>query len=710
MTEDINHQDRDLIPSQVRGPAAHETTSFGSEGADEKNVIEGEFVRTQDLDSKWLRGLAAKDFEAEQLQERRNFDDHTAMEAAAELRANFPDSKALASLDEGNGWLNAASLAKEEGHAAFAEIFAETGARQAALQDAQRFEREQLQERLHFDDHAAMEAAAELRAKFPDSKALASLDEGNGWLNGAAIAKEEGHLAIAEVFAETGARQAALRDEQRLARENRLEEEQFRNIVSRESESPATTNDKADSAETLIIDDATRQRLAEIRENDRDAVEKSLSQSVTDKFVADLDSRMEKSQLEERGWRDRGDIDDVMRDLERLAGRDWQSAAKLWDKYRPGDLDKPIFIDGDDVDVKRTANTPSERGSTNESNEKNKEFVTPDVLRKRYLQAENKFYFRDDENKLAFEVKGKRLATEHNDPEIARSMVELAEAKGWNSIKLKGAEEFKREVWLQASLKGMEVQGFHPRDVDHARLADLRKETHQSPNKDSKSLNTIDHSPERSKQATPEVSDRSAIVDESQRSLSKSQQQAVEAIKAVMRDRGDSEKAINMAADIAAERFQTNRVYVGKILEHGAAPFENNKNNELSYYVKLQTDAGEKTVWGVDLQRAIDKGAAQPGDDIALAYQGRQPVTVKVKERDKNGVVIKTTEETVNRNAWDVRKLETVREEVKERLAQAANRGDRQPLLKVYDRDAQRSEQRPEPLRDQRRENERARG
>ena len=452
---------------------------------------------------------------------------------------------------------------------------------------------------------------------------------------------------------------------------------------------------------------------------------------VSEKFVADLDARMAKSELEELGWRNRDDLDDVMRDLERLSGQDWRRAALLWDKYRPRDLDKPVFIDGDDVDgKKRGANprddsekatareTPGEKDRAGDSGDK--DFVTPEMLRKHFLQAGNKFYFRNEANKLAFEDKGKRLATLHNDPAVVRSMVMLAEAKGWNTIKLRGTDEFKREAWLQASLKGMEVQGFRPREVDLARLGDLRKETDWTAGK---SLNTIDQAPERARRAdradgasrpatTPRTdpADRASLVNERHRTLSREQRVAVEAIKTVMRGRGDSEKAVEMAAELAAERFQTNRVYVGKVLEQGAAPYENDPKNEESYYVKLQTQAGEKLVWGVDLKRAVDLGRAKVGDEIALAYQGQQPVTVKVKERDDQGKIIGDGEIVTYRNTWDVRRLETMREETKERLTEAARNADRQPLLKVYDRVAPRFEVRPDIVRETARENERALG
>ncbi|CAH0356066.1 LPD7 domain-containing protein [Aquabacterium sp. CECT 9606] len=491
----------------------------------------------------------------------------------------------------------------------------------------------------------------------------------------------------------------------------------------------------AEKRATLTIDDTTLERLSAVRERDSDEALKSLGirrndDDINDRFVANLDARMEKSQLEELGWRNRDDLDDVMRDLERLAGKDWQRAAQLWDKYRPGDIDKPVFIDGDDIAEKKAGrgqqNEPDKTNDTARSADRPKdddaEFVTPEALRKRFLQAENKFYFRDEENKLAFEDKGKRLATEHNDPEIARSMVELAEAKGWNSIKLKGTDEFKREVWLQASLKGMEVQGFQPRDVDLAKLEDLRKETGRSADK---GMNIIDQAPERARQADrqesrqesrsqsqapADIPDRAAVVDEHQRTLSDKQRQVIDTVKAIMRERGDSDKAISMAAEMAAERFQNNRVYVGKMLDHGEAPYEHKKDNEPSYYVKLETSSGEKTVWGVDLKRALTEGKSQPGDDVVIAYQGKQEVPVTVKERDAQGKVIGETQIMANRNTWDVRQLESLREEAKERVLDASSKAELQPLVKVYDRDAPRSEARAEPTREPARENERARG
>jgi Large polyvalent protein-associated domain 7 len=459
-----------------------------------------------------------------------------------------------------------------------------------------------------------------------------------------------------------------------------------------------------------------------LAKEERKAADMAAMRGGSDRLAKSLDERMAKSELEERGWKDRDDLADVMRDLEQLAHRDWQRAANLWDKYRPGDIDKPVFIDGDDVDDPRR---PSKRSNAvdrdpkaaerDDVEAKDAEFLTPASVRKRFIQAENKFYFRDEENRLAFEDRGKRLVTEHNDPNVARSMVEVAEARGWDAIRVRGSEEFKRVAWLQGSLRGIEVDGFKPRAVDVAKLEELRAErapdeatrASASPNRNQE---LVSRRQLRAEPTRETAADRGAVVDEHQRSLTEPQRQAVEALKAILRARGDSEKAVDMAADMAADRFQNNRVHVGRVLGHGQAPYENDPANAPSYFVKLQTANGEKTVWGVDLRRALDAGKADVGDDVALAYQGRQQVTVKVKERDERGTVVGETDQVVNRNTWDVNRLDSLREEVRSALTEAARKTEtRQPLVKVYDRDAAREQPRPDLVREQSRRAERTR-
>jgi antirestriction protein ArdC/phage/plasmid primase-like uncharacterized protein len=116
----------------------------------------------------------------------------------------------------------------------------------------------------------------------------------------------------------------------------------------------------------------------------------------------------------------------------------------------------------------------------------------PEPVRQRYLvstvdaqpgvlgDAKTMYFFRDKENALAFADHGARMATEHSRPDVVESMIAVARTKGWESLRVAGAPEFRREVWLQASLQGLEVTGFKPQAADLGQLAALRTERAQN--------------------------------------------------------------------------------------------------------------------------------------------------------------------------------------------------------------------------------------
>lgn len=67
----------------------------------------------------------------------------------------------------------------------------------------------------------------------------------------------------------------------------------------------------------------------------------------------------------------------------------------------------------------------------------------------------------------------------------------------------------------------------------------------------------------------------------------------------------------------------------GRLVEHGAAPYEHDPKNGKSYFVTLENSKGEqRTVWGVDLERAIKEAAPEVGDKIGLQHMGSTPVTL----------------------------------------------------------------------------------
>jgi putative DNA primase/helicase len=460
--------------------------------------------------------------------------------------------------------------------------------------------------------------------------------------------------------------------------------------------------------EVVVLDAAARERLAALRAADRAAATAALgpsSEGVSERFITALDQRLARAELEERGWKGRDDLDTVLRDLEKLATVDVARASELWAKYRPDDKDKPRFLDSDEFAADRTrGQAPKPRSAAEEV----REYQTPEHIRKRFIEADDKFYYRNNENKLAFQDYGSRLATEHNDPVVALSMVQIAEAKGWRTINVRGSDEFKREAWLQASVKGIEVRGYQLRDVDLAKLDELRKELGTTQTAQS---NTVERAAVRAKATeAAEAVDRAGVVDEPRRTLSPQQQIVVDTVAQVWRQQGASERVIAVATATAAEHFQNQRVYVGQVLSRGEANFDNDPSKERSSYVKIATPKGEeKVIWGADLPRALDKSEIKVGDNVVIAHQGTKPVSVRVKERDESGKVTGIATVQASRNVWRVDSLDSLREDAVEKLKARAERADSAPQVKVHDRAAERAEQRPDVRVERARDTERSR-
>lgn len=72
------------------------------------------------------------------------------------------------------------------------------------------------------------------------------------------------------------------------------------------------------------------------------------------------------------------------------------------------------------------------------------------------------YRFRGDTSRVAFTESTFRLATDTNSPSVARSMVDVAEARNWKALRVSGNEDFKRMVWLEASVRGVKTLGYEP--------------------------------------------------------------------------------------------------------------------------------------------------------------------------------------------------------------------------------------------------------
>lgn len=126
--------------------------------------------------------------------------------------------------------------------------------------------------------------------------------------------------------------------------------------------------------------------------------------------------------------------------------------------------------------------------------------IVPAEIEKQFLRVGDRFYHPKNKELVAFEDKGNRLETKSNSENIALTLVLIAEARGWDEIKVSGSETFRREVWLDAAARSMQVKGYTPTEQDkvvlgqrlgtsnfnniepenkpvHAREAELEKQT-----------------------------------------------------------------------------------------------------------------------------------------------------------------------------------------------------------------------------------------
>ena len=76
------------------------------------------------------------------------------------------------------------------------------------------------------------------------------------------------------------------------------------------------------------------------------------------------------------------------------------------------------------------------------------------------------YRYRGDTTRVAFTESTFRLATDTNNPSVARSMVDVAQARNWKALRVAGNEEFKRLVWLEANTRGVKTLGYEPTQID----------------------------------------------------------------------------------------------------------------------------------------------------------------------------------------------------------------------------------------------------
>lgn len=80
------------------------------------------------------------------------------------------------------------------------------------------------------------------------------------------------------------------------------------------------------------------------------------------------------------------------------------------------------------------------------------------------------YSYSNDPSKIAIKESRSKISTKESTPAIVNNVLQIAEDKGWSSIKVKGTKEFKKSAWLEGNLKGLEVKGYTPTEQDIRKL------------------------------------------------------------------------------------------------------------------------------------------------------------------------------------------------------------------------------------------------
>ena len=82
------------------------------------------------------------------------------------------------------------------------------------------------------------------------------------------------------------------------------------------------------------------------------------------------------------------------------------------------------------------------------------DFDDPPGIRQSFYimqKGETRLYYADYQQKqLAITADKAKIRTTLDDRATVKAMLDLAKARGWESVKVKGSETFKREAWVQA--------------------------------------------------------------------------------------------------------------------------------------------------------------------------------------------------------------------------------------------------------------------
>jgi len=88
------------------------------------------------------------------------------------------------------------------------------------------------------------------------------------------------------------------------------------------------------------------------------------------------------------------------------------------------------------------------------------------------LGGRERIYYADYKQKSeVLRVRESRITTTLDDRKTVSAMLDLAQERRWDRIKLTGSDSFRREAWVQAHVRGIETTGYQPQNTDLQEVA-----------------------------------------------------------------------------------------------------------------------------------------------------------------------------------------------------------------------------------------------
>ena len=275
--------------------------------------------------------------------------------------------------------------------------------------------------------------------------------------------------------------------------------------------------------------------------------------------------------------------------------------------------------------------------------------IVPDAVAQRFLRIGDRYFFAD--RTLAFVDHGDRLKVRTHNLEVVHSVVAIMQARGWQTIRVTGTKEFRQKIWHEATMRGIGVQGYEP---DPLEMQQLQRALDRDSTRHS-------HEP---------APDKRDMQDK----------RGARAARSDASSQNGASPAGSPPGSSTASRTAMRHPTVGVLLAHAAAPYQFDPAQRMSYYVRIQTEVGERTLWGTDLERAIaeSRSAAQVGDEVVLAQRGARAVTVRVPARNAEGELVGDKKLVAQRMTWSVEKVHYL--EALERKANIFRTGEVSPV------------------------------